>query len=144
MDKFKERFLQSVDSHAIVLRLEIEKVIPGRLSHSIRNQCASDGNQQLFLYLQRQADPESICKLCNEMVRDKSYKNMNSLGRDMRRELDLLTGIHVHTYCYVALYVVQITSMCTYERMHVLCVLCLIFTCISTATVIMCVCMYFI
>ena len=96
MDKFKERFLQSVDSHAIVLRLEIEKVISGKLSHIIKNQYVGDGNQELFLYLQRQADPGSIRKLCDVMVREEGYAMMNELGRDMRRELDLLTGMYVH------------------------------------------------
>ena len=96
MDKFKERFLQCVDSHAIVLRLEIEKVISKELSHSIKNQYVGDGNQELFLYLQRNADPGSIRKLCDVMVREESYFMMNELGRDIRRELDLLTGIHVH------------------------------------------------
>ena len=96
MDKFKDRFLQSVDSHAIVLRLEIEKVISGKLSHSIKNQHVGDGNQELFLYLRRQADPGSIRKLCDVMVREEGYAMMNELGRDMRRELDLLTGVYVH------------------------------------------------
>ena len=101
MDKFKERFLQSVDSHAIVLRLEIEKVISGQLSHSIKNQYVDDGNQELFLYLRRQADPGSIRKLCDVMVREEGYAMMNKLGRDIRRELDLLTGMHVHVVMYL-------------------------------------------
>ena len=96
MDKFEERFLQCVDSHAIVLRLEIEKVISGKLSHVIKNQYISDGNQKLFLYLRRQADPGSIRKLCDVMVREEGHVMMNKLGRDMRRELDLLTGVYVH------------------------------------------------
>ena len=99
MDKFKERFLQSVDSHAIVLRLEIEKVISGKLSHIIKNQYVGDGNEELFLYLRRQADPGSIHKLCDVMVREEGYAMMNKVGKDMARELDLLTGMHVRT-CY--------------------------------------------
>ena len=96
MDKFKERFLQSVDSHAIVLRLVIEKVISKKLSHSIKNQYVGDGNQELFLYLQEQADLGSIRKMCDVMVREEGYAMMNELGRDIRSELDLLTGMHVH------------------------------------------------
>ena len=101
MDKFKERFLQSVDSHAIVLRLEIEKVISGKLSHIIRNQYIGDGNQELFLYLRRQADPGSIRKLCDVMMREEGYAMMNKLGKDMARELDLLTGMQIHDAVYI-------------------------------------------
>ena len=95
MDKFKERFLQSVDSHAIVLRLEIENVISEDLAFTIKHHCRSTGNEELFLHLRRYADPGSIRKLCDVMVRRKGYV-MNKLGRDIRRELDLFTGIHVH------------------------------------------------
>ena len=97
MDKFKERFLQSVDSHAIVLRLEIKNVISEDLTFTIERHCSrSTGNEKLFLHLRRDADPGSIRKLCDVMVRKKGYAMMNELGRDMRRELDLLTGMHVH------------------------------------------------
>ena len=97
MDKFKERFLQSVDSHAIVLRLEIDKVISEDLAFTIERHCSrSTGNDKLFLHLRRNADPGSIRKLCDVMVREEGYAMMNELGRDIRRELDLLTGMHVH------------------------------------------------
>ena len=96
MDKFKERFLQSVDSHVIVLGLEIEDVISEDLAFTIKRHCRSTGNEELFLHLRRDADPGSIHKLCDVMVRKKGYAMMNELGGDMRRELDLLTGMHVH------------------------------------------------
>ena len=96
MDKFKERFLQSVDSHAIVLGLEREKVISEDLAFTIKHHCRSTGNEELFLHLGRNADLESIRKLCDVMVRKEGHAKMNELGRDMRRELDLLTGMHVH------------------------------------------------
>ena len=140
MDKFKERFLQSVDSHAIVLRLEIEKVISEDLAFTIERHCSrSTGNEKLFLHLRRNADPGSIHKLCDVMVREKGYAMMNELGRDMRRELDLLTGMYIHVALYVYTILLQVTCIvctCTY----VLCVLCLIFPCISTTKVIVCVC----
>ena len=98
MDKFKERFLQSVDSHAIVLRLEIEKVISEELAFTIKHHCRSTGNEELFLHLGRNADPGSIRKLCDVMVREEGYAMMNELGRDMRRELDLHTGMQCHVH----------------------------------------------
>ena len=96
MDKFKERFLQSVDSHAIVLRLEIENVISEELAFTIKQHCRSTGNGEIFLHLRRNADPGSIRKLCDVMVREEGYAMMNELGRDIRRKLDLVTGMHVH------------------------------------------------
>ena len=106
MDKFKDRFLQSVDSHAIVLRLEAEKVISGKLSHSIKNQYVGDGNQELFLYLQRHADPESIRNLCDVMNID-GYPRMSKLGQDMKKYLYQLTSMYVLVimYMYFCLYV---------------------------------------
>ena len=121
IDKFKERFLQSVDSHAIVLRLEIEKVITGKLSHTIENQYVGDGNEELFLYLRRQADPGSIRKLCDVMVREKSYRKMYKLGKDMERELDLLTGTYVHVAIYMHVCVLF------YCKSMYLCVLCVMY-----------------
>ena len=100
MDKFKDRFLQSVDSHAIVLRLEIEKVISGKLSHNIKNQCVGDGNQELFLYLQRHADLEGIRNLCDVMNKD-GYPNMSKLGQDMKSYLYLLTSMYVLVIMYM-------------------------------------------
>ena len=106
MDKFKDRFLLSVDSHAIVLRLEIDKVISGKLSHSIKNQYVGDGNQELFLYLQRHADLEGIRNLCDVMNVD-GYPKMSKLGRDMKEYLYLLTSMYVLVIIYMYLY------MCT-------------------------------
>ena len=108
MDKFKERFLQSVDSHATVLRLEIEKVISEDLAFTIERHCSrSTGNEKLFLHLRRNADPGSIRKLCDVMVREEGYAMMNELGRDIRRELDLLTGMHM--------YMLSCSSRCVYH-----------------------------
>ena len=94
MDKFKDPFLQSVDSHAIVLRLEVDKVISGRLSHSIKNQYVGDGNQELFIYFQRHADPESIRNLCDVMNID-GYPRMSKLGQNMKKYLYQLTSTYV-------------------------------------------------
>ena len=102
MDKFKDRFLQSVDSPAIVRRLEIEKVISGKLSHSIKDQYVGDGNQELFLYLRRHADLEGIRNLCDVMNID-GYPKMSKLGQDMKKYLYLLTSTYVHVIMYMYL-----------------------------------------
>ena len=98
MDKFKDQFLQSVDSHAIVLRLEIEKVISKELSHNIKKQYVDGGNEELFLYLQRNTGLKGIRKLCDVMVTKAGYDNMIELGQDMKKDLDLLTSTYVRMY----------------------------------------------
>ena len=92
MNKFSDRFLNDVNSHAIVLRLEINNVIPKGVAHTI-NQCTSDrGNEVLFLHLKQHANPDSISKLCDVMRSIAGYPRMNALGRAMKEELDLLTS----------------------------------------------------
>ena len=92
MDKFKNRFLNSVDSRAIVLRLEIDKVISKDVAHNI-SRCATDtGNEKLFLHLRNYANPDSISKLCDVMMGIAGYPRMSGLGRAMKEELDLLTS----------------------------------------------------
>ena len=107
MERFKDQFLQVVDSHAIVLRLEMEKVISVQLSHTIKTQDVGDGNQELFLYLQRHADLEGIRRLCDVMNID-WYPKMRRLGQDMKRYLYLLTSM----------YVLVIVSMYYYVCVH--------------------------
>ena len=92
MDKFSERFLNDVDSHAIVLRLEINKVISQAAAHTINHCDISRGNEELFLHLKNHADPDSISKLCDVMRSIAGYPRMSELGRAMKEELDLLTS----------------------------------------------------
>ena len=92
MDTFSERFLNNVDSHAIVLRLEINKVISKGVAHTIKHCDISRGNEELFLHLKNHADPDSISKLCDVMRSIAGYPRMSDLGRAMKEELDLLTS----------------------------------------------------
>ena len=88
MEKYKDRFLQLVDSRAIALRLLMEGIIPPYLSHQLQNVDSTTGAQLLFLHLQEQANKESLLKLCNVMINLTGYPNMSSLGRDMKRDLE--------------------------------------------------------
>ena len=92
MDKFSERFLDDVDSHAIVLRLEINKVIAEGVAHTIKHCAIGRGNEELLLHLQKHADPDSISKLCDVMRNIAGYPRMSELGGAMKEELDLLIG----------------------------------------------------
>ena len=118
MDKFKGRFLQSVDSHAIVLRLEIEKVISKELSHNIKKQYVDGGNDQLFLYLQRNADLESIHNLCDVMNID-GYPKMSQLGQDMKSYMYLQTSMYVLVMLLYVCTCVKPFMVCWYIPMYV-------------------------
>ena len=88
MEKYKNRFLQCVDSRAIVLGLFLEGVIPQSLSHQLQNVDSTTGTQLLFLHLQEQANKQSLLKLCDVMINMAGYPYMSSLGRDMKRDLE--------------------------------------------------------
>ena len=92
MDKFSKRFLDDVDSRAIVLRLEISKVISEEVAHTIKHCAIGRGNAELFLHLKNHADPDSISKLCDVMRSIAGYPRMSELGRAMKEELNLLTS----------------------------------------------------
>ena len=92
MDKFSERFLDDVNSHAIVLRLEIKKVISEDVAHTVKHCAIGRGNEELFLHLKNYADPDNISKLCDVMRSIAGYPRMSELGRAMKEELHLLTS----------------------------------------------------
>ena len=87
MDKFKDRFLEHVDSSAIVRRLEIEGVISPQCAHSIRQLSSQEGTEEIFLYLRTHVDLENMNKLCDVMIGREGYPNMIQLGRDIKEEL---------------------------------------------------------
>ena len=88
MEKYKDKFLQFVDSRAISIRLLMEGIIPPYLSHQLQNVDSTTGAQLLFLHLQEQANRDSLLKLCNVIINLTGYPNMSSLGRDMKRDLE--------------------------------------------------------
>ena len=87
MDKFKDRFLEHVDSSAIVRRLEIEGVISPQCAHSIRQLSSKEGTEEMFLYLRTHVNLKNMNKLCDVMISREGYPNMIQLGRDIKEEL---------------------------------------------------------
>ena len=92
MNRFSERFLKDVDSHAIMTRLEIEYIISDTLAHTIKQTTVSGGNEELLLYLRKKSDVKSIGKLCDIMISKDGYRVMQKLGQDMKEDLAKLTG----------------------------------------------------
>ena len=103
------------------------------IAFTIEHQGArTTGNEKLFLHLRRYADPEGIRKLCNVMITKDGYNNMIELGKDMKKDLDLLTSMYVCTYVHdmlsctcicVHTYVYTYISLYAYIKPVLLCVL---------------------
>ena len=88
MEKYKDEFLEFVDSCAIAIRLSVEGVIPSDLFYRLENVDSTVGTRLLYLHLRSHADRDSLLKLCNVMINLTGYPNMSSLGRDMKRDLE--------------------------------------------------------
>ena len=92
MNRFSERFLESVDSHAIVTRLEIDYIISKDLAYTINHSSVDRGNEVLFLHLRSYAGVNNIGKLCDVMISKDGYHSMQKLGQDMKEDLAKFTG----------------------------------------------------
>ena len=92
MNKFSERFLESVDSHTIVTRLEIKYIISKDLAYTINHSSVDRGNEVLFLHLRSYAGVRNIGKLCDVMISKDGYHAMQKLGQDMKEDLAKFIG----------------------------------------------------
>ena len=93
MERYKDRFLQCVDSHAISNMLLLKGLIPSNLSHQLQNVDSTTGTQLVFLHLRSHADIDSLLELCNVMINLSGYPNMSSLGQVMKWDLELFVNI---------------------------------------------------
>ena len=93
IEKYKGRFLACIDARAIASRLEIEKVIPNRVSFKIQNSAPDDANNLLFLHLRSHSSPETLHKLCDVMINMSGYAKMIELGRVMKDNLTTVSCV---------------------------------------------------
>ena len=93
IEKYKDRFLVCIDARAIARRLEIEEVIPNRVSFKIENSAPDDANDHLFLHLRSHASRETLHKLCDVMISMRGYPKMNELGRVMKDDLTTVSCV---------------------------------------------------
>ena len=98
IEKYKDRFLTCIDARAIAKKLEIEEVIPNRLSFKIENSAPEDANDLLFLHLQSHSSLETLHKLCDVMTSMSGYPNMNKLGSTMKKDLPSVGYVAVTVY----------------------------------------------
>ena len=85
--KHKDRFLKSVNTHAIARALQIEKVIPGDLCFKLERTGNVNGAEMLFLHMKDNSTLETVHRLCDVMIKKEGYPRMTSLGRDMKEGL---------------------------------------------------------
>ena len=89
LEKYKETFLQVVDAHAIRMRLEIDEVIPKKLSFDMDRTSSDEATELLYLHLRDHATLQDIHKLCAAMTSKTGYGNMVKLGDKMKSDKDL-------------------------------------------------------
>ena len=85
MDRFKEEFLGVVAAKGIAQKLHMEDIIPESVYRHILNEQTtdSDANMMLFRHLHQHGAPSIIRSLCDIMIQERGYPNMNTLGRAM-------------------------------------------------------------
>ena len=93
IEKYKDRFLGCIDARAIARKLEIEEVIPNRVSYKIENSAPEDANDLLFLHLRSHSSLETLHKLCDVMIGMSGYPKINKLGRLVKDDLTTVSCV---------------------------------------------------
>ena len=89
MGRYQGRFLEVVNAHAIRMKLEIDEVIPRKLSFDMANTFEGDATKMLYLHLRDNATSNVIHKVCDAMTKEIGYPKMNQLGSKMKSDKDL-------------------------------------------------------
>ena len=89
MDSYKERFLGVLAAKDIAEKLRTQGVIPESVYRHIVNQQTTDddANLKLFRHLHQHGAPSIIRSLCDIMIQERGYPNMNALGRAMSEHI---------------------------------------------------------
>ena len=89
MERYKEKFLQVVNVDAIRMKLQIDGVIPEKLSIDMDHTSKDEAAEMLYLHLRGHATSNDIHKLCDAMISRSGCANTIKLGRKMRNDKDL-------------------------------------------------------
>ena len=91
MDSYKEIFFRVVAAKDIAEKLRTQVVIPESVYRHILNQQTTDddANLKLFRHLHQHGAPSTIRSLCDIMIQERGYPNMNTLGRAMSEHTSL-------------------------------------------------------
>ena len=80
LQKYDNKFLERVNTHAIAGLLEIKKVIPGDLYFELERTGNDKATEMLFLHMRDHGSLETVHRLCDVMITKKCFPMMNSLG----------------------------------------------------------------
>ena len=89
MKRYRKKFLEVVDAHAIRMKLQIDGVIPEGLSFKMEHASPGEATDMLYLHLHSHATSNVIHKLCAAMTKEIGYPKMNNLGSKMKSDKDL-------------------------------------------------------
>ena len=93
--KYREKFINIVDAHAIVNDLLKEKIIDESLAHRIEKESAKDvASGMIYDHLVRQADGGHLDTVCSVMMSKESFPRMRKWAEKMRSEL------YAREWCY--------------------------------------------
>ena len=88
LDNFRDLFIACVDANALVYGLEHANIIAdGDLKKIERNPDARQQNEILHRCLKRSCDEEALMEVCDMMIAVRGNRKMNSLGKDMKHQL---------------------------------------------------------
>ena len=87
--KFENTFLGSINTHAIAGLLEIKKVIPGDLCFELEKTGNDKATEMLYLHMRDHGSLETVHSLCDVMISKEGFPKMNSLGQDMKNDLQV-------------------------------------------------------
>ena len=91
MNKYKERFFKVVAAKDIVEKLKTEGVIPESVYRHIASEQTTkhDAISKLFNHLHQHGALSTIRSLCDIMIQEIGYPNMNALGSTMHEHTSL-------------------------------------------------------
>ena len=102
--KYEDKFLGSVNTHAIAKLLAIKKVIPGDLCFELEKTGNDKATEILFLHMRDHGLLETVHSLCDVMIGKEGYPKMNSLGQDMQEDLPVS---YIQATCVCCMYAVD-------------------------------------
>ena len=89
LDNFRDLFIAHMDANTIVYGLEHANIIAdGDLKRIERNPDATQQNEILHRCLKRSCDKKALVEVCGMMIAVRGNRKMNSLGNDMKCQLE--------------------------------------------------------
>ena len=89
LDNFRDSFIECVAAMKIVYNLEYANIISdGDVKRIERNPDTTQQNQILHRCLKQSCDEKALMEVCDMMIAVRGNRRMNTLGNDMRHQLE--------------------------------------------------------